>query len=156
ALGAVDVPMDALGIDVLVTGSQKAWMVPPGIAMVGVGPRAWSAHAVARMPRFYWDFSAQRTAQAKVQDAWTPAVSTMFALQAALRLMQQEGRAAIIARHARQAALVQQGLEALGLRLFAEPGHRSPTVTAAEMPAGMDARAVIATAQSEHGVVLAD
>ncbi|MDB5056799.1 MAG: aminotransferase class, partial [Chloroflexi bacterium] len=80
ALGAVDLPMDALNVDVLVTGSQKAWMAPPGITMLGVSPYAWEAHAQARLPRFYWDFTQQRKSQAKHHDAWTPAVTTMFAL----------------------------------------------------------------------------
>lgn len=155
ALGAVDLPMDALGIDVLVSGSQKAWMAPPGVTMLGISARAWAAHEQARMPRFYWDFSKQRAAQAKGQDAWTPSVTTMYGLLAGLRMMRAEGREAIVARHERIAAQTQRGLEALGFRLFAEEGHRSRTVTAAEPPSGVEAKALIAYARERHGVVLA-
>jgi aspartate aminotransferase-like enzyme len=155
ALGAVDLPMDSLGIDVLISGSQKAWMAPPGITMLGVSARAWAAHAHAHMPRFYWDFTKQRAAQAKGQDAWTPSVTTMYGLQAGLRLMRAEGREAIFARHERIAAQTQRGLVALGFRLFSEAGHRSRTVTAAEPPPGVDAKSLIAHAREHHGVVLA-
>jgi aspartate aminotransferase-like enzyme len=153
ALGAIALPMDALGIDVLVTASQKAWMAPPGTTMLGVSPTAWRRHATARMPRFYWDFTTQRKAQSKGQDAWTPAMGTMFALQAALRLMRSEGREAIIARHRHLAAQAQQGLLDLGLRLFAEQGHRSLTVTAACVPDNVDGAALIRQAH-EYGLVV--
>lgn len=155
ALGAVDLPMDALGIDVLITGSQKAWMAPPGMTMLGVSPRAWEAHARARMPRFYWDWAKQRQSQAKGQDAWTPAVGVMYALQVALRMMRDEGREAIVARHARLAAYTQRGLQALGLRLFAEEGFRSHTVTAAEVQAGVDPKVLLTRPREARGVVFA-
>jgi len=153
ALGAVDLPMDECGIDVMVTGSQKAWMAPPGMSMIGVSERAWTAQAQARMPRFYFDFAAQQTAQSKGQDAWTPAVGVMFALRAALRLMLAEGREAIIARHARLAKQTGDGLERLGLELYAEPGYRSPTVTAALAPEGIAAKALIAQCQRRNVVI---
>jgi aspartate aminotransferase-like enzyme len=155
ALGAVDLPMDRLGIDVLITGSQKAWMAPPGLTMIGVGPRAWEAQAQARMPRVYFDFARQRKAQDHHQDAWTPAVSIMFALQAALRLMRAEGLPAIVARHARVAARAQRGCERLGLPLVAAEGHRSPTVTAAYVPAHIDAGLLLTYLRDAHNVVLA-
>ena len=155
ALGAVDLPMDALGIDVLVTGSQKAWMAPPGMTMLGVSTRAWEAHERARMPRFYWDWTKQRQSQAKGQDTWTPAVGVMYALQTALRMMREEGRDAIVERHARLAAYTQRGLQALGLRLFAEEGFRSHTVTAAEIPDGVDAKSLLSRSREAHGVVFA-
>lgn len=155
ALGAIDLPMDVLGIDVLVTGSQKAWMVPPGITMLGVSARAWEAHGVARMPRFYWDFEKQRRAQAKNQDAWTPAVTVMYGLQAALGLMREEGRAAIVERHARAARMAQEGLLRLGFTLFAAEGARSVTVTSAEPPDEIDLKALLTYARDERQVVLA-
>lgn len=154
ALGAVDLPMDALNVDVLVTGSQKAWMAPPGITMLGVSPYAWEAHAQARLPRFYWDFTQQRKSQAKHQDAWTPAVTTMFALHEALSMMRNEGREAIFARHVRVAAHTQAGLERLGLSLFAEAGSRSLTVTAASVPDGIDGKSLLRKLRQDHAVVL--
>ena len=155
ALGAVELPMDSLDIDVLISGSQKAWMAPPGIAMLGVSARAMEAATSATTPRFYFDFAKQAKAQAKGQDAWTPAVSVMYALQAALRLMRAEGREAIVARHQHIASLTQRGLEELGFSLFAEPGYRSHTVTAARPPHGVDAKALSAWARTERHVVLA-
>ena len=155
ALGAVDLPMDRLGIDVLISGSQKAWMAPPGIAMLGVSALAMEAATSATTPRFYFDFAKQAKAQAKGQDAWTPAVSVMYALQAALRLMRAEGTEAIVARHQRIASLTQRGLEDLGFSLFAEPGYRSRTVTAARPPRGIDTKALTAWARTERQVVLA-
>ena len=154
ALGAADLPMDALGIDVLVTGSQKVWMAPPGITMLGLSPRAWEAYARARMPRFYFDLGKQRDAQKKGQDCFTPAVGTIFALQEGLRMLRAEGLPAVIARHQRLAASAQLGLEALGFTLFAEPDHRSPTVTAALPPAGVDAAALVRTARTSERLVL--
>jgi aspartate aminotransferase-like enzyme len=154
ALGAIDLPMDDWGIDVLVTASQKAWMAPPGTTMLGVSPRAWEAHSQARMPRFYWDFSTQRRYQQKGQDAWTPNVATIVALQVALRMMRDEGREAIIARHARVAEYTQRGLERIGLALFAAPGCRSHTVTAATVPDGVDGAELLRFARTERAVVL--
>jgi aspartate aminotransferase-like enzyme len=155
ALGAIDLPMDGLAVDVFVTGSQKAWMAPPGVTMLGVSLAAWEAHAHARLPRFYWDFTKQRNSQAKHMDAWTPALTTMFALQSALRMMRDEGREHIYARHARVADHTRRGLEKLGLTLFAEPGHRSPTVTAALVPDGFDGKILLRTLRDQYGVVLA-
>jgi aspartate aminotransferase-like enzyme len=154
ALGAIDLPMDALKVDVLITGSQKAWMAPPGITMLGVSANAWEAHAQARLPRFYWDFTKQRKSQAKHMDAWTPAMTTVFALHEALRMMRDEGRAAIFARHERVAAHTQSRLESLGMTLFAEAAHRSRTVTAAVVPEGTDGKALLRSLRNEHAVVV--
>jgi aspartate aminotransferase-like enzyme len=156
ALGAVDIPMDQLGIDVLITGSQKAWMAPPGITMLGVSSRAWEWHSRARLPRFYWDFTAQRNAQAKHMDAWTPAVTTMFALHRSLVLMRAEGRDNVFARHKRIAAYTRQRLHAVGVSLFADPGSESLTVTAARVPECIDGTALLRHAREQYGVVLGD
>jgi aspartate aminotransferase-like enzyme len=156
ALGATNIPMDELGIDVLITGSQKAWMAPPGMTMLGVSPNAWTAHATARLPRFYWDFTAQRNAQAKHQDAWTPSVTTMFALGRSLEMMRAEGREQVFARHARIAAHTRQQLRRIGLTLFAKPGSESVTVTSARVPQGVDGKVLLRHVQEHHGVILGD
>ena len=137
-LGAVPFEQDAWGIDVLVSGSQKAWMAAPGMSFVSLSERAWAATETARMPRFYLDLAAHRTSQASGQTPWTPAVAVMFQLDAALGLMADEGRASIFARHAICAAGVRAGVTAVGLALLAEPEHASPTVTAARLPDGLD------------------
>ena len=138
ALGAMPFEMDAWGIDLVVGGSQKAFMASPGIAIAAVGERAWSAGETARLPRFYWDFGEARKWAAKGQTPWTPAVSVLFGLRVGVRRLMAEGRERTWARHAAIAAAVQAGLERLGLRLVAAPANRSHTVTAAWLPDGLE------------------
>src|SRR5262249_44243338 len=137
-LGAVPFSQDAWGIDVLVSGSQKAWMAAPGMSFVSASERAWAASETARMPRFYLDLAAHRTSQATGQTPWTPAVAVMYQLDVALALLAAEGHEAIFARHAACAAGTRAGLSALGFQLLADPGHASNTVTAAWIPDGLD------------------
>jgi len=155
---ALDVPVDEWGIDVVVSASQKAWMAPPGLAMVAVGPRAWQRAATARLPRFYFDFAKHRDAQAKGQTPSTPALPTLTGLHRALQMLVTEGLPAIIARHraAAEACRADIGdLAEYGLRLFANPAHASDTVTAVALPDGMDATRLLARLETEHGVILA-
>ncbi len=133
-LGAVPFEQDAWGLDVVISGSQKAWMVAPGLAFASLSERAWAATETARMPRFYLDLRAHRKSAASGETPWTPAVAVVFQLDVAIEMMADEGRDAIFARHAACAAATQAGLEALGFRLFADPAHRSLTVTAAWIP----------------------
>ena len=137
-LGAMPFEMDAWGIDLVVSASQKAWMGSPGIAIAAVGERAWAANEAAAMPRVYWDLAEARKWAEKGQTPWTPAVSVLFGLRVGLRRLVAEGREQTWARHAAIAAAVQAGLEALGLRLVAAPQNRSSTVTAAWLPDGLD------------------
>jgi aspartate aminotransferase-like enzyme len=133
-LGAMTFEMDAWGVDLVVSASQKAFMASPGIAIAAVGERARRAEAEARMPRYYWSFAEARRWAEKAQTPWTPAVSVLFGLRVGVRLLREEGREATWSRHARVAAGVQAGVEALGLRLVAPPAYRSHTVTAAWLP----------------------
>jgi aspartate aminotransferase-like enzyme len=137
-LGAMPFEMDAWGIDLVVSASQKAWMGSPGIAIAALGERAWMANESAAMPRAYWDLAEARKWAEKGQTPWTPAVSVLFALRVGVRRLLEEGREQTWARHAAIAAAVQAGLEALGLRLVAAPGDRSNTVTAAWLPEGLE------------------
>jgi aspartate aminotransferase-like enzyme len=137
-LGAVPFETDAWGLDVVVSGSQKAWMVAPGLSFVAVSPRAWEAAATAKMPKFYFDLAAHKTSAEAGQTPWTPAVAVMFQLDAALTLMEQEGLDAIWARHAAVGAAVRAGLTALGFRLLADPAFASDTVTGAWIPEDLD------------------
>jgi aspartate aminotransferase-like enzyme len=138
ALGATTFRMDAWGIDLVVSASQKAWMGSPGIAIAALNGRARDAAGRARMPRFYWDFAEARRWAEKGQTPWTPAVSVLFGLRVGVARLLAEGREHTWARHAAIAAGAQAGLESLGLRLVAQPGHRSPTVTAAWVPEGLE------------------
>jgi len=153
-LGAVPFETDAWGLDVVVTGSQKSWMVPPGLAMVSVSPRAWAAAEQALMPRVYFDLRAARTSAANGETPWTPAVGIAFALDVALVLMEAEGYAAIHARHRACGAAARAGLAALGFAPFAEPDYASNTVTAALLPDGL-AWSDLNAALKTRGLVLA-
>jgi aspartate aminotransferase-like enzyme len=141
SLGAVPFEMDAWGIDVVATASQKAWMAAPGLAMVAASDRAWAAMETAKMPRFYLDLRKHRDSLASGETPWTPAIAVAFLVDEGLRLMQAEGAEAIFARHTAAAAATQAGLQSLGFELFAEPQHRSKTVTAAWIPEGLDWKA---------------
>jgi aspartate aminotransferase-like enzyme len=137
-LGAVPFETDAWGLDVVVTGSQKSWMVPPGLAMVSVSERAWRRAETATMPRFYFDLAEARKYLENGETPWTPAVSVLLQLDVALELLAAEGYEQIFARHAACAEATREGLQGLGFRLFADPDHASQTVTAAYVPDGID------------------
>jgi len=154
SLGSINLPVDDWHCDVAVTGSQKGWMIPPGLAMVSVSQEAWQAHSKARMPRFYWDFAQAKSYLERGQTPWTPAISTVFALSIALEMMLSEGLANIIARHARVGKAARDGVKSLGLSLFAEESHASNTVTAINSD-GLEVRKMLQILREEHQVVLA-
>jgi aspartate aminotransferase-like enzyme len=137
-LGAVPFDADGWDLDVVVTGSQKSWMVPPGLAMISVSQRAWAALAAASMPRYYFDLDQARQYLAKGETPWTPAVSVVVALDVALGMIEAEGYPQVFARHAACGAAARAGLSAMGFTPVAEPEHASDTVTAAWLPAGVD------------------
>jgi aspartate aminotransferase-like enzyme len=153
-LGAVPFEMDAWGIDVVVTGSQKAWMAAPGLAMVAASQRAWDAMETARMPRFYLDLRAHRDAAANGQTPFTPAIAVVYQVDEGIRLMTAEGATSIFARHEACAAASRAGLAALGFGLFADPRFASRTVTAVRLPENHDWKAFNGAIKA-HGVVLA-
>jgi aspartate aminotransferase-like enzyme len=153
-LGAVPFEMDAWGVDLVVTGSQKAWMAAPGLAMIAASDRAWAAMETARMPRFYLDLRAHRESAALGQTPFTPAIAVVYQVDEGLRLMHAEGKASVFARHATCAAAARAGLSALGYELFADPAFASQTVTAARLRDGDDWKAFNGQIKS-HGVVLA-
>jgi aspartate aminotransferase-like enzyme len=154
SLGSLNLPVDGWGCDVVVSGSQKGWMVPPGLAMVSVSQEAWQAHATAKMPRFYWDFTRAKSYFERGQTPWTPAVSTVFAMDRALQMMLKEGLPNIIARHARLGELTRQGVKSLGLSLFADEKHASNTVTAVKAPEGTNANDLRKILLNENKIVL--
>jgi aspartate aminotransferase-like enzyme len=137
-LGAVPFEMDAWGVDVVVTGSQKAWMSAPGLAMIAASARGWAAMETARMPRFYLDLRAHRDSAASGQTPFTPAVAVVFQVDEGLRLMAAEGMANVFARHETCAAAARAGLVALGFELLADQRFASRTVTAARLPEDFD------------------
>ncbi len=153
ALGAVPFRMDEWGLDLVVTGSQKAWMSAPGMAMAAVGPRAWKAGESAKMPRFYLDLKRHRDTQAAGETPWTPAVAVMYQVDEGIRLMNAEGDG-VFARHEACQAMTRAGLRAIGFELLAEDAVASRTVTAAWIPATLDWKAFNAGLK-RRGLVLA-
>jgi aspartate aminotransferase-like enzyme len=146
---------DAWGIDVAVSGSQKGWMAPPGLAFVTVSQRAWERQSGARSPRFYFDWASAREWAAKGMTPATPAVNVLYAVQEGIRMLEAEGLEEVYARHRRVADGVAAGLEALGFRLFAAEGYRSATVTAAVPPPGLDVGALRQLLREKYGVMIA-
>jgi aspartate aminotransferase-like enzyme len=141
-LGGAEFEMDAWGLDVVVTGSQKTWMAAPGVAMIALSDRAWAANATAKMPRSYFDLAEAREFAGKGQTPFTPAVAVMFQLDVALEDMERETPEGVYRRHASVAAATRAGLLALGFKLFADPAHYSPTVTNAWLPEGVEWKAL--------------
>lgn len=154
-LAAIDLRTDAWGLDVVISGSQKAFMLPPGLSFVSVGQRAWEMHGSARLPRFYWDFSRMKQSLEKGQTPWTPNVCLFNGLRAALRRILEEGLESVFQRHARVAQLVRTKMKAMGLELFADEEHASNSVTAVKAPEGVDVREMLRYIQDRYGILLA-
>jgi len=154
SLGSINVPVDEWQLDVAVTGSQKGWMVPPGLAMVSVSDKAWKAQAESKMPKFYWDFAKARSYLEKNQTPWTPSESVVFALSLSLKMMVQEGLQNIVDRHIRVATMCREGVKDLGLSLFADEAYASNTVTSVKAPEGTDANQLRKLIKANHDIEL--
>ncbi len=154
SMGSIDLPVDDWGCDVTVTGSQKGWMVPPGLAMISVSPAAWNAYKEASMPRFYWDFGKAKKSAEKGQTPWTPTMSVFFGLSVALKMMLEEGMTAIIERHRNLAELTRQTAKSLGLKLFADEKFASNTVTAIRATDGLDSKMLTKIMREDYDIVL--
>ncbi len=155
SLGSIDLPVDAWQCDVVVTASQKGWMVPPGLAMVSVSDKAWQAHAKAKMPRYYWDFTKAKKYLEIGQTPWTPAVSVFFGLAASLDILLSEGLPNIFARHARIAQLARDGVKANGLSLFPEEKYASNVITAIKASDKLNVAKLLQILHMEYNIVLA-
>jgi aspartate aminotransferase-like enzyme len=155
SIGSVPCPMDEWGIDIAISGSQKGWMAPPGLAMVGVSPRGWETAARAKMPRTYFDLAAAKKSLDKDETPWTPGITTLYGLQAGLELMLKEGMPAVYARHAAIGAHTRTRVKELGLELFADERHASNTVTCVKVPPGIEWKAVSKTLREQNQVTLA-
>ena len=151
---SIPINTDAWGCDVVVTASQKGWMLPPGLAFISFGERAWQAHAAAKMPRYYFDMAMYKRYYEIGQPPYTPAISVMFALDVALERIMSEGIGGIYERHATIGKSTREGVKALGLTLFPDESVASDTVTAVNVPDGIDGGKLVATLRDEHDVVL--
>jgi aspartate aminotransferase-like enzyme len=155
SLGSIDLPVDKWHCDITITGSQKGWMVPPGLAMVSVSQEGWQANQKAKMPRFYWDFAKAKSYLEKGETPWTPVVSVVFALEVALDMILKDGLTNVFARQARIGQAAREGVKSLGLSLFAEESHASNTVTSVAASNGLDTKKMLKILREEHQVVLA-
>ena len=155
AVGALSVPFDEWAIDALVTGSQKALMLPPGLAFIALSERAWERTAKAKLPRFYFDLKLERKTQREGTTAFTPAISLILGLRAALKMMQEEGLERVYARHERLASATRAAATALGLKLLA-PENPSPAATGIFVPEGMDGERLLDYMRDQMGLVIAE
>ncbi len=135
-IGVFDLPMDAWGIDVLISGSQKALMLPPGLSFVALSDKAWKFVERSNLPKFYFDFKKELKSVQKNQNAFTPAISLFVGLKESLRLIRKEGLEAIFRRHEKLAEATRAAVKALGLELYA-PDSPSNAVTAVKVPEGV-------------------
>lgn len=155
SLSCIPLEMDLWGLDVVFTGSQKGWMIPPGLMMIAASSRAWEANKTARLPRFYFDWRLSRKQMDNWQHPTTPPVSLFYALDVALEMMLAEGREAIFERHHRAGEYVRGRAKAMGLELLADHRYASDTVTAIKLPSEIDAKALLGTIRQEDRIVLA-
>jgi aspartate aminotransferase-like enzyme len=156
SLGAVPLDSDAWDLDVVVSGSQKALMTPPGVAFVSVSALALEAAARATTPRYVLDWERTRKAQAKLDAPFTPPVSLVRALDVALGLLLDEGLEAAFERHARLGRACREGAKAMGLELFSPDEERSAVVTAIRAPDGVDATEVVSELNERFGITIAN
>src|SRR6266511_297034 len=156
SLSSIPLETDGWGLDVVVTGSQKGWMVPPGLAFVSMNDRAWRAYESSTMPRFYFDLARHRDSLAKGQTPWTPTMSIFFGLDVALERMVEEGMEHIFARHASIGRTVRSGVKEMGLELLCQDERfASDTVTAVKCPDGVEVSALRNLLEDEYVVVVA-
>jgi aspartate aminotransferase-like enzyme len=154
SLGAVPCETDAWGLDVVVSGSQKALMTPPGLGLAAVSEAAFAAAGTS--PRFYFDWERTRKAQRRLDAPFTPAVSLVAGLDAALELLLEEGLEAAFERHVRLGRACRAGVKALGLELFSPDEDRSAVVTAIRAPAGVDSGEIVAALRARFGITIAN
>ena len=155
SLGAMPLDLDGAGVDVAITGSQKAWGVPPGMSVLFLSQRAWDACDDSTSPRFYFDLRRYRDAQERGSFPFTPALPIVYAFDVALDFLLAETSERVFARHARVAEHARGRLVEGGLSLFAEPAAASATVTSIRVPDGVDEPALIERLRERHHTVLA-
>jgi len=155
SLGAMPLETDNWNLDVVVAGSQKSFMIPPGLSFVCVSSRAWDVAAKCTNARFYWDLGKAREMAAKGQTPFTPAIPQVAALVESLRMIRAEGLPGIFTRHRKLREMTRQAVRALGLELLATDAVASAAVTSVLPPAGLEANALRKTLLERFNVVVA-
>jgi aspartate aminotransferase-like enzyme len=151
ALVAQDIKTDGWNIDIMVGGSQKGLMLPPGLAFVSVSDKAWKKSETSKMPRFYFNFKKERENLAKNQTNFTSAVTLIIGLNEAIKILQKEGLENVFKRHAKLANATREAVKALGLGIYSKESP-SNSVTAIEMPEGIDGQLVYKTLREKYGI----
>ena len=152
--GVFSIPADEWGIDIVVSGSQKAFMLPPGLAFISASPRAWKRIEQCSSPRFYLDLKRERKSYEKGTTAYTPAISLILGLREALLMMRDEGLSARFERTASLAQVTQEGFKSMGLELFAS-NALSPSLTAVKSPPGIDSGQLVKKLRSQYNIWIA-
>ncbi len=155
--GALEMRTDDWHVDVLVAGSQKALMTPPGLAAVAVSPKAWELIEKSTSPRYYFDLAKARKkyADKSPQTPFTPAISLMKGMGVAIKLIEEEGLEQVWERHRRLALSTRAAVQALGLEMWAKDIDRAFAVTAVKSPAGLDGAEIVRVLNRKHGVIVA-
>ncbi len=153
-IGALDIPMDAWNLDVLVSGSQKAFMLPPGLSFVALSEKAWRFADRSNLPKYYFDFGKQLESAMKNQSPFTPAITLVIGLRESLRKIRHEGLKAIFARHDLLARATREAVKALGLELFVEESP-SNALTAVKIPERIGADEIKSRLFEEFGITVA-
>src|SRR5574344_6734 len=157
SVGAMEVKMDEWGIDVLVSGSQKGFMIPPGLAFLAASERAWKVHEACLYPNFYIDWSANKKAVLEDTTPWTPAVNLIFALHEALKKKKKEGLENIYARHKKIALTLRNAIRAMGLELFVkEDENASFAITSILPPRGVTVPDIRKTFKNDFDIIVAN
>lgn len=154
ALGAIDLKTDEWFCDVVVSGSQKGLMLPPGLSFISVSPKAWKMIESSKSPKYYFNLKAAKKAIDKTDTPFTPAITLITALNEALRIMKENTLEVIFARHKKMASATRKAMSALGLELFA-PSCASDAVTAVKAPQGIDGEKLVKTMRDTFGVTIA-
>jgi aspartate aminotransferase-like enzyme len=141
-------------VDLVVSGSQKGLMLPPGLSFCALSEKAWGHVRTSRLPKYYFDIAAEHKAVSKNEAHFTPAVSIMLGLREVLRMIEAEGLANVFKRHERLARATRSGVEALGLELFAK-ANPSPALTAVVAPTGIDSEKVLSAYSESHNITIA-
>ena len=154
SIGAFNVPTDEWGLDIVASGSQKGYMIPPGLSFVSISEKAWKANELSNLPKFYLDLKSYKKSLLKNSNPFTPSVNLMFALDAALKMMKEEGLENIFQKHERHKRALSAAARKLNLKLFASEKSRSPSVTAIEAE-NFDAESFRKSIQMKYGIQLA-
>ena len=154
-IGVFDIPMDEWGLDVVISGSQKALMLPPGLAFAALSDKAWKCVERSNLPKYYFNFKKELKSVQKNQSSYTPAISLFVGLKESLHLIREEGLEAVFRRHERLAAATRAAVIALGLDLYA-PVSPSNALTAVKFPEGIDGERLKSLFFEKFGITVAE